>query len=137
MGNVIVAALLIVGAGIAATIVIITQGPALGMSVDSVIQSQSNVADTIRSDIEIVSAEAVTSRSVLVWVKNTGNLNIEPVPNIDIILKRADHRRSEYIPYGAPSGNTWSALSPAQGVWHQQETLHVQITLAVPLTLGV
>ena len=48
MGNVIVAALLIIGAVIAASIVIVTQGPALEMSIDSVIQSQSNVADIIR-----------------------------------------------------------------------------------------
>ena len=40
MGNVIVAALLIIGAVIAASIVIVTQGPALELSIDSVIQSQ-------------------------------------------------------------------------------------------------
>ena len=138
MGNVIVAALLIIGAVIAASIVIVTQGPALEMSVDSVIQSQSKVADIIRSDIEIVSVEAdTTGQSVVAWVKNTGNLNIKPVSNLDIILKRVDQRRSEYIPYGAPAGNTWSAVSSGQGVWHQQETLQVQITLAVPLTSGV
>jgi archaellum component FlaG (FlaF/FlaG flagellin family) len=138
MSNVIVAALLLIGAGIAASIVIVTQGPALEMSIDSVIQSQSNVADMIRSDIEIVSAEAIPGgQTIVAWVKNTGNLNIKPVSSLDIILKRVDQRRSEYIPYGAPTGNTWSVLSPGQGVWHQRETLQVQITLAVPLTSGV
>lgn len=137
MGNVIVAAFLIVGAGVAATVVIITQGPALGLSVDSMIESQISTADMIQSDIEIVSVEPVDTTTIVAWVRNTGSTNIKPVSSLAIILKRTDLRRSEYISFGAPPGNFWSVVSPTQGVWHRQETLRVRIIVEVPLGLGV
>ena len=138
MGDVIVAALLIVGACIAATVVIITQGPALGMSVDSVIESQRNTADMIKSDIEIVSAEADdVGQTIDVWLKNTGALNIKPVSALDVILRSVDGRRGEYVSHGGTPGNGWVAVPASRVVWNRGESLRIQIALAVPLPLGV
>ena len=137
MGNVIVAALLIIGAVIAASIVIVTQGPALEMSIDSVIQSQSNVADIIRSDIEIVSVEPDQSgQRIDVWLKNAGSLNIMPVSSLDVILRSSDGRRGEYVPHGVASGNGWVAVPASHQVWHRGETLRIQVSLADALSLG-
>ena len=138
MGNVIVAALLIIGAVIAASIVIVTQGPALEMSIDSVIRSQSNVADIIRSDIEIVSVEPDQSgQRIDVWLKNAGSLNIMPVSSLDVILRSSDGRRGEYVPHGVAPGNGWVVVPASHQVWHIGGTLQLQIILAVPLTSGV
>ena len=98
MGNVIVAALLIVGAGAAATIVVITQGPSLTTGIDSVFQSQRAAADRIRSHIDIMGVSASDSRrSIDIWLKNTGDVPIDAVSNIDLILKREGPGGGAYI----------------------------------------
>ena len=135
MGNVIVAAFLIVGAGVAATVVIITQGPALGLSVDSMIESQLSTADMIQSDIEIVSAEADdVGQTIDVWLKNTGASNIKPVSALDVILRSVDGRRGEYVPYGGAPGNGWLVVPASQLVWNRGEILRIKINLATPLS---
>ena len=137
MDNVIVTALLIIGAVSAALVVIITIGPSMSRSSQSVVESQTEASIRIKTDIEIIAvAPDSAGTSIDIWVKNVGVAPIIGLGNSDVFVVTPG-TRFDSMDY-APSGdNTWKEL-PSGASWNRSETLHIVVTLAAgnPLATG-
>lgn len=136
MQQAISSALLII-ASIVATIALINAViPAAGKSAGALLMANSEAADRIRTDIEIVHAAGNSSTNeITVWVKNIGTKNIVPVKSSDIIVTTpSDVIR---LPYEeACSSECWNFIIEEGGTsWTKAAT--VKFTLLTAVVDGV
>ena len=139
MDNIIVSGLLTIGAVIAALVVVISVGPAIGRSSDAVLGSQQEASNRLRTNIEIiVAAPNAAGTQIDAWVKNVGMEPISPVSKSDVFVITPASNRFDAMTYNPAGGdNTWTE-SPVGSSWDRDETLHLVVTLPVasPLAAG-
>ena len=137
MDKVIVTGLLVIATVTAAVVVIMTIGPSVSRSSQSMVEAQRQAADIIKTSIEIITA-VPRSNGVQVdaWVKNTGVASIIAIDRSDVFLIRIDGAWAEAMTYdsGAGGSKTWSGDLTE---WNRGDTLHITIDLTNdPLTAG-
>ena len=137
MDKVIVTGLLVIASVTAAVVVIMTIGPSVSRSSQSMVQAQRQAADIIKTSIEIITAVPRTNGvQVDAWVKNTGIASIIAIDRSDVFLIRIDGTWAEAMTYdsGAGGSKTWSGDLTE---WNRGDTLHIIIDLSAdPLTEG-
>ena len=137
MDKVIVTGLLVIASVTAAVVVIMTFGPSVSRSSQSVVEAQRQAADRIKTSIEIIAAVPRTNGvQVDAWVKNTGVASIIAIDRSDVFLIRIDGAWAEAMTYdsGAGGSKTWSGDLTE---WNRGDTLHITIDLTNdPLTAG-
>ena len=137
MDKVIVTGLLVIASVTAAVVVIMTIGPSVSRSSQSMVQAQRQAADIIKTSIEIITAVPRTNGvQVDAWVKNTGVASIIAIDRSDVFLIRIDGAWAEAMTYdsGAGGSKTWSGDLTE---WNRGDTLHITIDLTNdPLTAG-
>ena len=137
MDKVIVTGLLVIGSVTAALVVILTIGPSVSGSSQSVLESQREASTRIKTDIEIIAVAANAGGTLLdAWVKNVG---VAPVLGLDTsdVFVVTPGSRYDAMTYAASGDNTWTE-SPLGASWNRGETLHIAITLPAgsPLVSG-
>ncbi len=137
MDKVIVTGLLIVGAVTAAVVVILTIGPSIGGTSQSVVESQGEAAARIKTSIEII---AVASNSagtkVEAWVKNVGVSTVDSIDKSDVFLIKSGTRFDAMTYSGSGSNKTWTGDLGNNSSWDRGVSLHVTITLSGGDVLG-
>ncbi len=137
MDKVIVTGLLIIGSVTAALVVILTIGPSVSGGSQSVLETQREASNRIKTNIEVIAVAANSAGTqVDAWVKNVGVVSILGLDTSDVFVVTPGSRY-DAMTY-APSGdNTWTEL-PSGASWNRGETLHIAIILPVasPLTSG-
>ena len=88
MDKVIVTGLLVIGSVTAALIVILSLLPVIGSSSSAVIESQSEAANRIKTDIEVIAVSGTGDR-IIAWVKNVGTFSILAIDRSDVFLIRS------------------------------------------------
>ena len=130
MDKVIVTGLLVIASVTAAVVVIMTIGPSVSRSSQSMVEAQRQAADIIKTSIEIITA-VPRSNGVQVdaWVKNTGVASIIAIDRSDVFLIRIDGAWAEAMTYdsGAGGSKTWSGDLTE---WNQGDTLRITIDLS-------
>lgn len=137
MDKVIVTGLLVIGSVTAALVVILTIGPSVSGSSQSVLQTQQEASFRIKTDIEIIAVAANSSgTSIDAWVKNVGVAPIMGLSASDVFVVTPGVRYDSML-YAASGDNTWTEL-PAGTSWNRGQTLHMAITLPAgdPLITG-
>ena len=132
MDKVIVTGLLIIGSVTAAVIVILTIIPSVGTSSQSVVESQREASNRIKTSIEIIAvASSSTGDQVDAWVKNVGVNPIGPIDSTDVILLKLDGTWYNAMTYSTGGGpKTWNGLlTTGDSSWDNGDTLHVTIEL--------
>ena len=132
MDKVIVTGLLVTGAVAAAVIVIITIGPSIGTSSQSVVQSQSEAAKRIKTAIEIIAVAANSDGTTVdAYVKNVGVATIDALDNSDVFLI-LEGTRFDAMSYSTGGATlTWSGDLKESGIaWNRGDTLHVEVSLS-------
>ena len=140
MDKVIVTGLLVVGSVTAAIVVIMTIGPQIGSSSQSVAESQKEAAGRIRTAIEIIAVSGnLTGDQVDAYVKNVGTVTIIAVDRSDVFLIKQGTRFSApcYVSSSTCVGtvNSWNADIGGSSVgssgfsWDRGDTLHLRILL--------
>jgi len=137
MDKVIVTGLLIIGSVTAAVMVILTIGPSVSSSSQSVLETQKEASIRIKTNIEVIAVAANSSGTqVDAWVKNVGVAPIMGLAASDVFVVTPGSRYDS-MTYAASGDNTWTEL-PSGSSWNRGETLHIYITLPVssPLASG-
>ena len=129
-------ALLIIASVIASMALINAVIPAANKSSGALLMANSDAADRISTDIEIVHATGNASTNVItVWVKNIGVKNITPVSASDIIITTpSDVLR---LPYDAGCGTECWSFSIEEGGSDWNKTATVKFTLETAVVTGV
>lgn len=129
-------ALLIIASVVAAMALINAVIPAANKSSGALLLANSEAADRINTDIEIVHATGNASTDVItVWVKNIGIKNIAPVSASDIIVTTpSDVLR---LPYDAGCGTECWSFSIEEGGSDWIKSATVKFTLATSVVSGV
>ena len=87
MGNAITTAILVIAGTIAAAALVNAVLPAMGKGSGALMAANSEAANRVRTDVEIIHAVGdTTADTVTVWVKNIGTHVIKPVTASDVIL---------------------------------------------------
>lgn len=137
MDKVIVTALLVIGGVTTAVVLIMTLGPSIAGSSQSVVEANREASDRIRTNIEIIAVGTnAAGTQIDGWVKNVGVIPIYAIDKSDIFVITVGSRFDAMT--HAPSGdNTWIE-DPAGSSWDRGDTLHIIITLPVgnPLSVG-
>ena len=137
MDKVIVTGLLVIGSVTAALVVILTIGPSISGSSQSVLEAQREASIRIKTNIEVI-AVASNSAGTLVdaWVKNVGVAPIMGLRTSDVFMVTPG-TRYDAMTYAVSGDNTWTELPPGAS-WGRGETLHIAITLSAgnPLASG-
>ena len=129
MDKVIVTGLLIISAVIAASIVVVTLAPTISIGSASVSDASLQESERIRTNLHILSAQVQDDGlSIDAWLKNTGDVPIAPVSNIDLILRR-DGAGGLYLLHGGVGGNRWSIVPGTINVLNRGETLRLSCLL--------
>jgi len=129
LDKVIVTGLLVIASVTAAVVVIMTIGPSVSRSSQSMVEAQRQAADIIKTSIEIITAVPRTNGvQVDAWVKNTGVASIKAIDRSDVFLIRIDGAWAEAMTYdsGAGGSKTWSGDLTE---WNRGDTLHITIDL--------
>ncbi len=121
MDKAITSGLLIIASVIASIALINAVIPAMSKSSGALVTANSEAADRIRTDIEVIHVASDTSSGsedqVIVWVKNIGLNTIKPIESGDVFLttpstvKRLSHGSSsgsEYWDYTIENGTAWT-----------------------------
>lgn len=137
MDKVIVTGLLVIGSVTAALVVILTIGPSVSGSSQSVLETQREASVRIKTDIEVI-AVASNSAGTLVnaWIKNVGVAPIYGLATSDVFMVTPGVRY-DAMAYAASGDNTWTEL-PSGASWNRGDTLHITVSLPVgnPLSSG-
>ena len=145
MDKVIVTGLLVVGSVTAALVVMLALLPVISSSSSAVIESQSEAADRIRTDIEIIAVSGnITGDRIHAWVKNVGTFSILAIERSDVFLVRSTDpgNRFDSIAYATTTtdndvSKTWTGDRKERGLsWERGDTLLVQIELRGSDLLG-
>ena len=137
MDKVIVTGLLIIGSVAAAVMVIITIGPSVSNSSQSVLEIQREASNRIKTNIEVIAVAANSAGTQIdAWVKNVGVVSILGLETSDVFVVTPGSRY-DAMAYAAGGDNTWTEL-PSGASWNRGETLHIAITLPAgsPLASG-
>ena len=137
MDKVIVTGLLVIGSVTAALVVLLTLGPSIAGSSQSVMESQREASNRIKTNIEVIAIAAdSTGTTVDAWVKNVGVNQILALKLSDVFIVTPG-TRFDAMAHAAAGDNTWTEV-PAGASWKRGETLHITITLpaANPLAVG-
>jgi len=128
LDKVIVTGLLVIGSVTAALVVILTIGPSVSGSSQSVLEAQREASAIIKTDIEVI-AVAANSAGTLVdaWIKNVGVAPIFGLSSSDVFVVTPG-TRYDAMAYATSGDNTWTEL-PAGSSWDRGQTLHIAITL--------
>ncbi|PKB79127.1 MAG: hypothetical protein BZY88_14965 [SAR202 cluster bacterium Io17-Chloro-G9] len=129
-------ALLLIASVIAALALTNAVIPAMGKSASALATANSQTADRIKTDIEIIHATGDDPGDVItVWVKNVGSKVIKPVDSSHIILTTPTTVLS--LPYvsGCSSGCWDYSLEGGASEWTQSVT--VKFTLKTSVTTGL
>jgi flagellar protein FlaG len=122
-------ALLVIAAVVATVALINAVLPAVGKSSSALSEANSEVADRIKTDVEIVLASGNTTGDVVTfWAKNVGSKSIKPITKSDVFLQTSSSITR--IPYTADSASNprWSYTIEGGGSsWDQSVTLKVVI----------
>lgn len=133
MDKVIVTALLVIGGVTAAVVVIITIGPSIGSSRQSVVESQREASGRIKTAIEIIAvASNSTGDRVGVFVKNVGVDTIIAIKRSDVFLIKSG-TRFDAMKYDSSltGSNVWSGdLEESGDDWIRGDALHIVISPA-------
>ena len=137
MDKVIVTSLLVIGSVTAALVVILTIGPSVSNSSQSVLETQREASIRIKTNIEVI-AVASNSAGTLIdaWIKNVGVAPIMGLGMSDVFVVTTN-TRYDAMAYATSGDNTWTEL-PSGSSWNRGETLHIAVTLPTgnPLTSG-
>ena len=137
MDKVIVTGLLVIGSVASAVVVLLTIGPSITGSSQSVLESQREASNRIKTNIEVI-AVAADSAGIQIdaWVKNVGVSPILGLTTSDVFVVTPG-TRFDAMTHAASGDNTWTEV-PSGASWNRGETLHVVITLPVanPLAVG-
>jgi archaellum component FlaG (FlaF/FlaG flagellin family) len=137
MDKVIVTGLLVIGSVTAALVVILTIGPSVSSSSQSVLETQREASVRIKTDIEVITvASNVAGTLVDAWVKNVGVAPIMGLSLSDVFLVTSNTRYDAMV-YATSGDNTWTEL-PSGSSWNRGETLHIAVSLPIgnPLASG-
>lgn len=137
MDKVIVTGLLVIGSVTAALVVILTIGPSVSGSSQSVLQTQREASVRIKTDIEIIAVAANSSGTLIdAWVKNVGVAPIMGLSTSDVFVVTPGVRYDSMV-YATSGDNTWTEL-PSGSTWERGQTLHMAIILPAgdPLVSG-
>ena len=136
MEKAISSALLIIASVVASMALINAVLPAANKSSGALLMANSEAADRIRTDIEIVHASGnATTNKITVWVKNIGTKNIVPVTSSDIIVTTpSDVIR---LPYDAGCSNECWNFSIEEGGSDWTKAATVKFTLSTAVVTGV
>ena len=136
MEKAITSALLIIASIVDAMALINAVIPAAGKSSGALLMANSEAADRISTDIEIVHATGNASTNVItVWVKNVGIKNIVLVSSSDIIITTpSDVLR---LPYDSGCSNECWSYSIEEGGTDWDKTATVKFTLETAVVTGV
>ena len=135
MDKVIVTGLLIIGSVTAAVMVILTIGPSVAGSSQSVLEIQNEASIRIKTNIEVIAVAADSAGTqVDAWVKNVGVAPIYGLASSDVFLVTPGSRY-DAMAYAVSGDNTWTELPPG-ATWNRGETLHIAITLPSGSPLG-
>lgn len=137
MDKVIVTGLLIIGSVTAAVMVILTIGPSVSNSSQSVLEIQKEASNRIKTNIEVIAVAANSNGTQIdAWVKNVGVVSILGLETSDVFVVTPGSRY-DAMTHAASGDNTWTEL-PSGASWNRGETLHIAITLPAgsPLASG-
>ena len=129
-------ALLLIASIIAALALINAVIPAMGKSASALATANSQTADRIKTDIEIIHATGDDAGEVItVWAKNVGSKVIKPVTSSDIILTTPSTVAS--LPYvSGCTSECWDySLEGGASEWTQWVT--VKFTLKTTVSTGL
>lgn len=137
MDKVIVTALLVIGGISTAVVLIITIVPSITMSSQSVVESNREASNRIKTNIEVI-AVATNSAGTQIdaWVKNVGVVPIYAVNKSDVFVITPGSR-FDAMTYAASGDTTW-VDNPMGSSWNRSDTLHITVTLPAsnPLSTG-
>ena len=132
-------ALLLIASIIAALALTNAVIPAMGKSASALAMANSQTADRIRTDIEIIHATGDDANDVItVWVKNVGTKVIKPVTSSDVILTTPTTVVSLSYVSGCSSATApcWDySWEGGASVWTQAVT--VKFTLETTVSTGL
>ena len=137
MSQVIVTALLTIGAVAAALMVITTLGPSINASSSAVMESSKEGANRIKTNVEIIAVTVDTPGTLVeAWVKNVGMANISPIDKSDVFVITPG-TKFVAATYDVGAGpDTWKQGTPVLTTWNRGDTLHIEITLSAGNALG-
>lgn len=137
MDKVIVTGLPVIDSVTAALVVILTIGPSVSGSSQSVLETQREASVRIKTDIEVIAvASNVAGTPVDAWIKNVGAAPIMGLSMSDVFMVTSN-TRYDAMTYATSGDNTWTEL-PSGASWKRGETLHIAVTLPTgnPLASG-
>ena len=136
MEKAITSALLIIASIVAAMALINAAIPAASKSSGALLMANSEAADRISTDIEIIHATGnASTNQITVWVKNVGIKNIVPVSSSDIIVTApSDVLR---LPYDEGCSNESWDYSIEEGGTDWDKTATVKFILETSVVTGV
>ena len=135
MEKAITTALLLIASIIAALALVNAVIPAMGKSASALAMANSQTADRIRTDIEIIHATGNTNRTITVWVKNVGTKVIEPVTSSDVILTTPSTVSS--LPYVSGCSSECWDYSWEGGASEWTQAVTVKFTLKTTVSAGL
>ena len=136
MEKAISSALLIIASIVAVMALINAVIPAASKSSGALLMANSEAADRINTDIEIVHVSGnATTNTITVWVKNIGNKNIVPVTSSDIIVTTPNDVLR--LPYAGSCSNECWSYSIEEGGSDWDKTATVKFIIATAVDTGV
>ena len=132
MEKTITTALLVIAAVVATVALINAVIPAVSKSSRALSEANSEVADRIRTDVEIVLATGNSTGDVITfWVKNVGSKSIKPITKSDVFLETPSSITRIPNTADTTSNSSWSHTIEGGGSsWDQSVTVKVEIKLA-------
>ena len=115
MDDAIAAGLVAIGAVAASVILIVTIGPSLWGRSELAMESEIRSSETIRASVKILDAEPASDRCLYVWVKNTGNMPIDPVGQGNVYISSTGHDwggSMQYVERGPQGPGTCGGILP-------------------------
>ena len=132
MGQTITTAMLTIASLIAAIALINAVLPAMGKSSSALSAANSEAAQRIKTDIDVIYATGNTSGTITIWVKNVGTQVIRSVKNSDIIIIKPNGvSRLPYV--SGCSSECWDfTLEDSAAAWSTAVTVKFTVTTTVP-----
>ena len=132
MGQTITTAMLVIASLIAAIALINAVLPATGRSAGALATANSEAAQRIKTDIDVIYATGNTSGTITIWVKNVGTQIIRSVKSSDIIIiKPGGVSRLPYV--SGCSSECWDyILEDSAADWSTAVTVKFTVTTTVP-----
>ena len=134
MEKTITTALLIIASLIAALALVNAVLPAMGKSSSALATANSEAADRIKTDIDVIHATGDTSGTITVWVKNVGTHVIRLVKDSDVIITKPTAAGGvKRLPYvSGCASECWDfTLEDSASAWTTAVTVKFTLTTSV------